>query len=112
MDTQTDNTIRTAEDVVPPMTHPLSAHWRQPERRGILMDDHSALMSAADFHLLHEYSSTNPSGVYDGKMWKRKHGVRDEAGKLVAHTWRLAWYSPDPTDPNMVLVLTRQLFVV
>lgn len=67
---------------IPPITHPLGQHWRQPDRHRILIDDKTAVMTRADFNTLAEYSTSVPTGVYEGKMWKR-------------HTpdgWYLVWF--------------------
>ncbi|MDE4731390.1 hypothetical protein [Providencia rettgeri] len=57
-------------NIIPPMTDSLGKHWKQPNHKNILIDDTHALMSAKDFNLLADYSSSIPSGVYPGKMWK------------------------------------------
>ena len=56
--------------MIPLMTHPLGQYWQQPARDAILVDDKHAVMSRASFRQLAEYSSSRPSGVYPGKMWK------------------------------------------
>lgn len=58
------------EAQIPPMTDPLSKHWQQPSSDGILIDAHHAVMDMKTFDALAEYSSSVPSGVYPGKMWK------------------------------------------
>ena len=57
---------------IPPMTHELSRHWRQPNRDEILIDDTHAVMSAATWEKLARYDTSTPSGVYEGKMWRRR----------------------------------------
>ena len=56
---------------VPPMTHPLSKHWDQPERKDVHIDETTARMSKATYDALKNYSLSMPSGAYEGKMWKR-----------------------------------------
>lgn len=73
------------EQIIPPITDPLGAYWEQPHRRYIELDETHALMSEQTFKGLMEYSSTLPSGTYDGKMWKAQRGDK----------WFLAWYCPD-----------------
>ena len=75
-----------ALNTVPVMVHPLSMHWVQPPLDRILIDDEHALMDKADFERLAEYSATNPSGAYVGKMWRR-HEV-----KKGSDLWYLGWY--------------------
>lgn len=56
------------------MTHPLSKAWRQPDRSLITIDDTHALVPAKVWDDLVEYSATNPTGAYEGKIWKRIQG--------------------------------------
>lgn len=67
---------------IPAMTDPLGAHWHQPARDRILTDPIHALMSRRDFEELPEYNSSLPSGVYPGKMWRRREPQK----------WLLCWY--------------------
>ncbi len=80
---------------IPEMTDPLGTSWHQPSREDITVDAVSATMSQATFDALAEYSASQPSGVYPGKMWKRHDGVYDRefiarGGKPV---WMLCWYA-------------------
>jgi hypothetical protein len=59
---------------IPPMTDPLGRHWRQPDRHELLLDDQHAVMTRQSFDQLAEYSTTIPTGVYPGKMWKAISG--------------------------------------
>ena len=67
---------------IPPMNHPLGKHWMQPNAQDIDIDDTHALMDEKSFNELKDYSGSLPSGVYEGKMWKRKCIGR----------WYLFWY--------------------
>lgn len=59
---------------IPEMTNPLGKAWEQPKRENIRLDDENAYIRKADFDLLKQYDTSNPSGVYAGKMWKRSVG--------------------------------------
>ena len=54
---------------IPPMTDPLGRYWHQPDAGEIMIDATHAMMPAETLKALPEYSSSNPSGVYSGKMW-------------------------------------------
>lgn len=78
----------------------------QPDRSEILIDDTHALMTMRTFEDLAEYSGTKPTGVYEGKMWRRHDGVFDyrflaSGGKPE---WLLCWYGrcdkPDYVSNN------------
>ena len=72
------------KNIIPPMTDRLSQYWQQPKVSEIEIDDTHALMEKWAFRLLLEYSSSTPSGVYIGKMWK---------GRYKTGEWYLAWFS-------------------
>lgn len=63
-----------SENVIPAMVHPLGRCWDQPEHSDIEVDDTHALISQRTFNHLMEYSTSQPSGVYEGKMWKGRRG--------------------------------------
>lgn len=90
---------------IPPMTDPISVHWNQPPRERIAIDDTHALMSSADFKALLEYSTSRPSGVYDGKMWKRREPQAD--GRSL---WVLMWYGP-ADDPRLCSINRREILI-
>lgn len=89
---------------IPAITHPLGRSWDQPSRRDIVIDDKYALMSSRAFLGLKEYSCSNPSGVYEGKMWKRHDGVYDPRCRPQDRRWLLCWYGysdkPDHVSNN------------
>lgn len=99
---------------IPEMTDPLGSGWRQPSRGDIEIDSDSALMSQASFDLLPEYSATNPSGVYPGKMRKRHDGSFDRAflargGKPV---WLLCWYDFSERGLEWCATRSRRILIV
>lgn len=62
-------------NTIPEMTHPLSKYWSAPDRSRIsFTGDLYAVMSKRDFDMLLEFNLTNPTEVYEGKMWKREEG--------------------------------------
>lgn len=74
--------------MIPAMTDPLGRHWRQPaDIREAPMDDLHVLLTPTQIAGLPEYSSSYPSGTYDGKCWKREG----------EDFWYLCWYQPHPT---------------
>lgn len=96
----------TQKHVIPPMTHPLGSAWDQPSRADILVDDTHALMVPGDVEKLSDYSCSIPSGVYEGKMWKRARDRREPEGG-----WFLCWYEPDG-DPDMMAIRYRLIIEV
>ncbi|KKK97679.1 hypothetical protein LCGC14_2650360, partial [marine sediment metagenome] len=59
---------------LPQMTHPLSRHWNQPPADQMAVYDDIAIMDQSALGLLPEYSTSIPTGVYEGKMWKSRQG--------------------------------------
>ena len=84
--------------MIPAMTHPLGQFWRQPPRERILVDDTHALMSTEDFAALADYTGSQPTGAYEGKMWKSR-------GQLV-------WFDTDPADPKYLVTHRRPVLLV
>lgn len=81
--------------MIPSITDPLGRHWQQPPRESIALDDTHALMTAQTFDQFSEYSSTFPSGVYPGKMWRRHDGLHDAKCPPERRRWLLCWYGDD-----------------
>ena len=83
---------------IPECTDPMGKHFRMPKRDDITFHREKAVMTKRTFEMLCDYSTTNPSGVYPGKMWKAlgwewaqgpNGGYRKDTG--VAY---LRWYGP------------------
>lgn len=97
------------EHPIPPMTDPLGAYWEQPGREAILVDGTHAVMTQRTFDALAEYSSTYPTGVYPGKMWRRDDGAYDpRPGRRV---WLLCWYGLH-ADPGRCSINFREILIV
>ncbi len=82
---------------IPAITDPLGKHWDQPSRNDILLDDKYALMSSDTHNALKHYEFSNPSGAYEGKMWRR--------GDF------LCWYDADPKDAEYCIIHCREIIV-
>ena len=78
-------------NTIPEITDPMGRHWKQPSKDEILIDDTHALMPQNVFERLSDYSCTMPSGVYAGKMWRRRHDFYDPS-----KGWMLCWFGHDP----------------
>ena len=100
--------------IIPVMDHPLSKHWSQPNRNLIEIDDTHASMSQSTFESLKEYSCSDPSGVYPGKMWKRNNGVYDPqflAGGGKPY-WCLCWYDVSEKGDDWCSTKLRRIVIV
>lgn len=78
------------EITIPAITDPLGRHWQQPSPDEILIDTTHALMSEVTFNQLLDYSQSQPSAVYAGKMWKCFSDGR----------WFLCWFGESLKGPN------------
>lgn len=79
-------------NAIPAMTDPLGRYWSQPfDIRQAPMDNTHVLLSAEQVSQLMNYSSSYPSGTYDGKCWKREQ----------KDGWYLCWYQPH-SEPNKI----------
>jgi hypothetical protein len=76
-------------NTIPPMTHPYGRVWEQPALSEIDIDDKYAVMNRESFLKIKNYSRSQPSGVYEGKMWRSSDDEK---------TWYLHWwgFSDDP----------------
>lgn len=92
---------RSANDI-PVITDPLGRSWRNPQGvHEATMDGSYVWLTQAQVDELHEYSSSYPSGVYDGKCWKRDDG---------AGGYWLCWYYDDGT-PGKCAIGYRSIIV-
>jgi len=85
---------------LPEMTNPLGKHWKQPCPDNIEIDETHALMSKLDFDKLADYSSSRPSGVYIGKMWKSI----DNKG-----VWWLMWFDESELGDAYCYTCSREI---
>lgn len=98
-------------NTIPPMTDPMGKHWRQPAVDGIALDDTHALMSKQTFDALPEYSATQPSGVYEGKMWKRRDGLHDRSCVPEDRKWLLCWFDKSDKGPEWCSTRFRVILI-
>jgi hypothetical protein len=92
-------------NVIPEMTHPYGKHWDQPKDiRDVDMDDTHVLLNRRQFDGLHEYSASLPTGVYEGKCWRREDA---EGGDL------LCWYDASPEGrPDLCTISFRRILII
>lgn len=88
--------------MIPKITDPMGKSWDQPSREDILVDDTHALMSEPDFNKLPDYSRSQPTGVYPGKMWKAYSG---------GGSWILRWFGEHP-DPKLCSNHSREIILI
>lgn len=86
---------------IPEMTNPLGRYWQQPDRAKITVTDEAATMDKQTFDALLEYSSSVPTGVYVGKMWKA----------LTKHGPVLHWYDVSPQGEKYCSIQERMIVV-
>lgn len=90
--------------LVIPKAEQIEESWSQPLTSEITIDETHALMSQQTFEQLQEYSTSIPSGVYDGKMWRAQTQRRN---RIV---WLLRWY--DRSDSPMCSSLkSREILI-
>lgn len=89
---------------IPQMTDKLGAYWKQPHRNAIEIDDKHAYMSHQTFEALLDYSNSQPTGVYVGKMWRAEYNSG----------WHLCWFGRDPTpgfvsnNYRLIVIMSEQ----
>lgn len=100
------DTLAPGTQVVPAIELDLGRNWPQPTRNALYfhmapeneknpgLKPKAVYMTKQTMEELREYSSSTPTGVYPGKMWR---GHWDD-------TWYLLWFSEAKSDPNMCAV--------
>lgn len=73
---------------IPPITHPLGKHWNQPKVEDINFLGDFASMDQKTFDNLANYSFSQPSGVYEGKIWRSE----------FKDGWYLCWFVDIPDN--------------
>lgn len=93
--------------IIPAITDPLGRYWDQPPLRDILVDGTHAVMSQQTMSQLKNYSHTNPTGVYEGKMW-RAELIHPETRETINV---LRWYAKSE-DPGWVVNEQRRILLL
>lgn len=99
---------------IPEITHPLGKGWDQPATSEIEIGSEFATMSKKTFDALAEYSCSQPSGVYEGKMWKAnysRHRKRFPEDPDQPDIWYLRWFGfseyPDKVSNNSRKIIIK-----
>jgi len=87
---------------LPQMTHPHSRYWNQPRLDELAVYDDIAIMDQSTLECLSDYSTTIPTGAYEGKMWRRSNGP---------DKWLLCWYGLSE-DPDKVSINSRPIRLI
>lgn len=95
--------IPQSPDIIPAMTDPRSSAWMQPDRKDITIDDNHAVMYQRDYARLLNYSTSLPTGVYPGKMWRAMNPSEGE--------WYLVWFIENDSVESMCLILSREIII-
>ena len=98
-----------------PVRDPLSRGWHQPNADELLIDDTHVIMTRKFFDQLHDYSLSQPTGAYQGKMWKKQRWeVEERDGQRYRKwlgIWVLCWFGPHP-DPGYVSNNYREILFI
>ena len=87
---------------VPPITDKYGKYWEQPDPHNFVWDKDCVAMTKQDYDKLHTYDCTNPTGIYEGKMWKSHH-----KGKAY-----LKYITDDPEHPDYCIIHCKELIVI
>ena len=94
-------------------TEALIEYTKTPARALVEIDATHALMSKATFMMLSDYSASQPSGVYPGKMWRRHNGIYDRV--FIASggkpEWMLCWYDESERGPDWCTTKMRKVLL-
>ena len=98
--------IMNKDNIIPPMTHPYGMCWQQPPTYLILIDDTHAVMSRLDFEILMDYTRSQPSALYNGKMWKAQY---EDEGTLK---WFLCYCFNENEKTNEIDIAYREILII
>lgn len=93
-------------NIIPPMTDAHGKYWVQPDPRGFVLDDDYVLMDKLDFDLLPDYTNSEPTGKYNGKMWKGRFQT------LKGEKWFLMWCHDENKLSNQIYISSREILVL
>lgn len=102
------NTNLDMKQVVPEITDPLGKHWGQPGLEEISFSMINAFMSEESFKKLANYQTSFPTGVYPGKMWKRKAWI----GVTSKEVWLLLYYDNGPKNEKGETMCSIKYFYI
>lgn len=91
---------------IPPITNRLGFGWEQPDTSEMLVDDEYAVMSKETFDKLKDYTASQPTALYNGKMWKAL--VRSKDGLL----WVLRYCFNEDIENNLIDIATRDILIL
>ncbi len=102
-DPATISLLPSALHVIPLMDHPYAKHWEQPYRGDIILNETHAFMSERTLKQLLDYSQSQPSGDYPGKMWRAADRGSDQ--------WYLKWFDVSPKGDDYCSTKTRKIVI-
>ena len=76
---------------------------------GFFKDKDFCYMEQSTFNKLLEYSTSTPSGVWVGKMWKCDANGWDRMNEVK--DWYLRWYGESPDDSNMCRMFDKKIII-
>lgn len=91
---------------IPPITDRLGQGWEQPDAAEILVDDEYAVMSKDAFDKLKDYTASQPTALYNGKMWKACYCTKD--GLL----WVLHYCFNEDMENNLIDIAARDILIL
>lgn len=94
------------ENIIPPITHPWGKVWIQPNPKDIILDDEYAVMKQKDFDLLADYTASEPTGKYNGKMWK------GEFNTAYGRKWYLCWCHDENSVSQEIYISYREILII
>ena len=88
------------KNYIPEMTNELGKYWDQPSRDEMEFSENEVFMDDNTFKQLKNYSTSVPTGCYEGKMWK----------SLGAKGWYLRWYAN--LNPTHCQIKSKLIFII
>lgn len=99
-------------NVIPPMRHPYGKHWEQPDPANFLIDETHVIMAQADFDKLLDYTDSQPTGVYPGKMWKQQIIENRSDPRRIEQSWWLCWFGYSSKGEDFCSTNYRRILIL
>lgn len=87
---------------IPAITHPLGRYWEQPDVDQVTIDSGHAMMTTTTMNQIADYTGSEPSGMYVGKMWRR----------LELGRWFLYWFDHSSKGEQYISLRRREILLV
>jgi hypothetical protein len=93
-------------------TDPMSKNWNQTSPSLFFVGREYIFITKAVFDQMPEYSCSDPTGVYPGKMWVSCPEMYNHMYPTPLRGWFLCWFIEAPYNPAKCIRISRPVHVI